>query len=468
MKSHKPIVFTIALLIFISLACTVGGSGEESAEGPAISEGDAVATSVAATLAATLEAGESPPGATAPPVEAPAATPTGIPTETSAPTPTPLPILRVAYLLDGNVWLWTEGVGAVQLTHAGQATDLIISDDGLVVVFEREIAYTEYELWAVNSDGTNERRLFSMADFAALPLMDGAIGTAAYQLGWVPGTHIIAFNTRPLFEGPGLISDNNLHLIDADTLEHTLLLPNGQGGMFYYSPAGTQIAIVTPASIHLVNAGGGNRREMITFPNVYTYSEYAYYPAPLWLPDSSALLVAIPPQDPLGDPGTTTALWRLPADGSAAILLQNVVASPFFISPVILSPDGSQIAYLTHVGDEMSDQRDLHIMALDGAGASTSVYASGVIWFSGWAPDSLHFAYALDAPTNMKLGQAGTAPGPLTDTGFANNVRWVSADDILFEAGGAGSWEIRRGIPGGASVQIAYLGDEFPVYDFDY
>ena len=450
MKSRTQITFGIILIIFVSLACAIGGQPTEESE---ISIENSVATSVASTLAA----GELSPEATLAAVESP-------PTETTEPTITPPSILRVAYIQAGNVWLWTEGVGAVQLTHGGQAVDVKISDDGLVVAFEKEFSYSEYELWAVNSDGTNERSLFDLNDFAALLLMDGAIGTAAYQVDWVPGTHTLAFNTRPLFEGPGLISDNNLHLIDADTMEHTELLPNGQGGMFYYSPDGTHIAIVTPESINLVNADGLLRREMISYPNIYTYSEYAYYPTPLWLPDSSALMVAIPPQDPLGDVSAPTALWRLPVDGTAAVLVQNVVTAPFFISPVTFSPDGSQFIHLTHIGDETSNRRNLHITALDGS--STSIYASGEIWFSGWSPDSSHFAYSLGTPTNMQLGAVGSGSGPLTDTAIVTDVFWVSENDILFEAGGSGNWEIRYGIPGGASVQVAYLGDEFPTFDF--
>ncbi|MBS1248584.1 MAG: hypothetical protein MAG431_00136 [Chloroflexi bacterium] len=455
MKYRHSIFFVIALLILVSLACTFGGGATEEPEAP---NEDTIATSVAATLMAE----EPPPEETQPALEVSPESPTA--TDTPEPTLTPSPVLKVAYLSGGNVWLWTEGAGAVQLTHAGQATNLSISDDGFVVAFVREVAYADYELWAVNTDGSDERRLLSVADFDAMPQRDGSIGVAPFQLGWVPGTHTLAFNTRPLYEGPGLFSDNNLHLVDVDGLTHTLLLPNGQGGMFYYSPNGAQIAIITPTDITLVNAGGGNRREMVTYPNIYTYSEYAYYPEPHWLPGSRALLVAIPPEDPLGDPGAPTALWRLPAGGSPAVLIRNVVTAPFFISPAAFSPDGRQVAYLTQVGDETSDRRDLNIMAMDGS--STSVYASGTLWFSSWSPDSLNFAYAMDSPTSMKLGQVGAGSRPLTDTGFANNLRWVSADDILFEAGGAGSWEIRRGVPGGSSVQIAYLGDEFPVFDF--
>ncbi|MDO9129883.1 MAG: hypothetical protein Q7U34_08455 [Anaerolineales bacterium] len=44
-------------------------------------------------------------------------TPTPIPL-TETPTPTPLPtVLRVAYIRDGNVWLWTKGAGSRPLNY---------------------------------------------------------------------------------------------------------------------------------------------------------------------------------------------------------------------------------------------------------------------------------------------------------------------------------------------------------------
>ena len=68
-----------------------------------------------------------------------------------------------------------------------------ISDDGAIVAFFRE-----GELWAVNSDGTGERLLVGNDDLAAMERRsDYQDAAVAFQLfDWVPGTHLIAFNTR--------------------------------------------------------------------------------------------------------------------------------------------------------------------------------------------------------------------------------------------------------------------------------
>lgn len=451
MKSPKILLIILSFLILLTLACAI--SGPATPEPEPVNE-DLITTSVAKTLAANEASQE----AITPPTEAP--------TEKPAPTPTTQPKLQVPYILNGYLWLWTEGGTAKQLSGTGNVTNLTISEDGLVIAFEKQLSHFDYEIWTVNSDGTHERRIFSVEDFQALPKMEGAVSIATYQLGWVPNTHTLAFNTRPLFEGPGLTGDNNLHLINTDTGDHTILLPNGEGGAFHYSPDGTQIAIVTPENISFVNADGSNRREMLTYPVIYTYSEYSYYPTPLWMPDSSAALVAIPPQDSLGNPNDPTALWNLPADGSPVSLVRNVITAPAFLSRVSFSPDGKYFAYLVSIGEETSNLRDLHIAALDGA--SDTVYQTGSLWFSGWSPNAARFIFSIDDPSNLHVGQIGNAPKKLTDTPLARDVRWITNNDILFVAGGAGNWEIRRGTPGDVSYQIVNLGEEYPIYDFSY
>ena len=292
MPIRNKFSLAIATLLLVSLACSLLPS-----EGPRPDPGDVIASAVAATMAAE-DAGEAP--APDPPEASPA----------------PPPFLRVVFVKDGDVWYWEEGGAAVQLTTSGDVFDARISDDGLVVGFTRGPDWYHQELFAVNSDGSNVRPLITSATLAGYVTHPDAISALIYQMDWEPGTHQIAFNTRLTFDGPGLILNNDLHLVDADTAGLVTMLGAGQGGDFYYSPDGSKIALVTATEIIIVDADGSNRQVLHTFPVVITYSEYSYYPPVTWLADNSAVRAAIPPADPLAVPSQMTVIWHIPADGS--------------------------------------------------------------------------------------------------------------------------------------------------------
>jgi hypothetical protein len=207
------------------------------------------------------------PTATAPLGPAPM-TPTPTPWDYVLPTPevasTPVPVdayeapagLRIAFVREGDVWLWTaEEREAIPLTVIGDAEgDLRISDDGQLVAFLRGWE----ELWMVSTDGTGERPLVTSGEFGELGPDDA--GAILNRFEWVAGTHILAFNTR-LPTAIGQTLNHDLHLLDADSLRLTTLIPSGEGGEFYHSPDGSQIALVTPNEISLIDADGENRRD---------------------------------------------------------------------------------------------------------------------------------------------------------------------------------------------------------------
>ncbi len=268
--THKKLhlALLLACLVLVSLACSLFEAGVETVVPPA-----ATAAPQAANTQAVEPTTESP----TQPVET-AAPP-------SSPTPAPPAALAVAYIKDGNVWLWQQATGSRPLTSTGNVSDVALSDDGLVAAFTRQVDELNSELWAVNKDGSAERRLASLDEMKALVgsrLDANASGIAPFQIGWKPGTHLLAFNTRPVFDGPGLIGYDDLYLVDTDTLEKKTLLESGQGGMFHYSPDGSYLAVVTSTSIHLMPAEGGAPRLLLQYPQISTYSEYLYYPTPIW------------------------------------------------------------------------------------------------------------------------------------------------------------------------------------------
>jgi WD40-like Beta Propeller Repeat len=198
--------------------------------------------------------------------------------------------LRVVYTKDGNLWLW-QGENTRQLTSSGDAYNPNLSPDGRTVAFLRPAGDFHTELWAIDVDGANERRLVSITDLDAIGggVRDpSAVAINPYHFAWIPGTRSLAFNTQQVFNGPGLSLLDDLNLVDADSSAITNLFLAGWGGEFVYSPDGSQIAISRPDMVILTNADGSNYRPVLRYDPVVTYSEYRYYAAPLWSADGTA------------------------------------------------------------------------------------------------------------------------------------------------------------------------------------
>ena len=431
MTPMKRIFLALALLILAALACDYLPPRTPAPDTePTLPAEDVIATSVAATIVAG--------GGEAPTAEVP----------TEEPVPEPAPFLRIVYVKDGNVWYWEEGSAAFQLTSLGDVISAYLSSDGLIAAFVRQYDWNNQEIYAVNTDGTNVRSLVSLTDFAGMVTFADAISAVPYRIAWAPGTHTLSFNTRITFEGPGLILPDELRQVDADTGTINILMPPGTAGDFYYSPDGSQIALVNGTMVSVVDANGTNRRDLLTFPVVITYSEYTYYPPVVWSPDSSSIRASIPPHDPLAAPAELTTIWHLPADGSPASILITLTPVPFFHDNVHLSPDTDKIAYLTEVTPGAPPIVDLHIANADGSG--DVLYNSGDRRFEAWSTDGEHFIFT-EAGHYPKVGRLGDPPQDLLGITLMLDVSWVDETRFLYINRLSGSWELwlrELGAPG--------------------
>ncbi len=412
-------------------------------------------------------------------------TPTPTPWDYTPPLPevaaTPVPVdafeaptgLQIAFIKDGDVWLWTaEQRQSIPLTDIGDAEGYLrMSDDGQLVAFVRGWD----GLWLVGTDGTEARSLVTSAELGELD--PEGTGPALNRFEWVPGTHLLAFNTR-LQTAIGQAFSHDLHLVDADTLKWTTLLPPGEGGEFYYSPDGSQIALVTPNEISLIDADGSNRRDrVLTYTPVATYSEYQYYAQPVWAADGRALRVAIPPADPLTGSVQLMTIWHLPTDGSPAWLVRSVSAAPS-LDPQALSfsSDLSYVAYIQLRGTENALPEEttswLELRRLE----SEDVMAiPDVDILFGWAPASRHIAYLLGRQDpQLQIGQwSGPAFPVSVDAGTPGvHLGWLDAEHYLVTAGHDQAWGAKGGSYDliladitGSSTILASM-DDFPRYDF--
>lgn len=413
-------------------------------------------------------------------------TPTPVPDDYVSPTPepafTPVPVeaypapagLRVAFVKDGAVWLWAAGeASAVPLTTADEVYGGIeISDDGTTVAFIRGA-----ELWAIDSDGTGERRLVSTADLSTMETetKPDDRGARLNRFAWIPGTHVVAFNTRqPISEKT--ILNHDLHLVDADTLEQTVLLAPSEGGEFTYSIDGSQVAIVTPGDVSLIDADGGNRRDsVLTYAPVEMYSASDYYAQPAWSADGDSLLVAITPADPQVRPIQHTTIWRIPIDGDPAELVTTIDALPIE-DAVSFSHDLNYMAYgeVQQAEGSAPEQVEIWLKVVRLANGDWFAYPD-VSALYGWAPDSRRFAFVAGHQTSqlqIRQWSAPAIPSPIDAGVPVRDVRWVDTSHYLFvarrnwEMGAEGdSFDLILGDTDGASTALASTAD-YLVYDF--
>ncbi|MGH2621928.1 MAG: hypothetical protein ACRDHG_15355, partial [Anaerolineales bacterium] len=309
------------------------------------------AESLAAT-AGPLPAASATPSATPSPLP-----PTPSPTPSATPTPPPL---HIVYLEDNDLWAFEPGAAPVQLTSSGNVGDVRLSNDGELIVYLVIDANFEFvELRGIGFDGTGDRRLIGTDTLGTLYPLEGFLRYTLADFMIAPGTHRVLFNTRGVFEGPGLAKSDDLLALEADSGELIPLLAPGQGGDFTLSPDRTQLAIVRPDSISFARSDGTDlRAEVLTFTPVITFSEYFFYPRPTWSPKGDSVLVAIPGENPFAESPSGT-IRRVPAAGGSPSVLASISGDLFRPQgeAQLISPDGTTVAYLR--AGALSDEEEL-------------------------------------------------------------------------------------------------------------
>jgi len=364
--------------------------------------------------------------------------------------------LIVAYTNEKDIYAWSQDA-ITRVTNSGDAYEPRLSPDGKIIAFLRTVDAFHLEIWAVDFNGENQRRLVSVEDLDVIGV--GARDPAAlainpYRFRWVPDSHKLAFNTQQIFQGPGLSLLNDLHVVDADNLQINHLFLSGWGGEFIYSPDGSQIAISQPDQIVLTNANGSQYRSALRYDPVTTYSEYRFYARPVWSLDSSYLLVAIPPVDPLVQPPHSTEIWRIPTDDTSPALIGSVIAAPFQEQAVVFSPDLERIAFLRETGQPQENLRELHLATVDGLGGFVYSKASPMV-FQSWSTDSTRFVFSTGLAPETWIGSIKEAPlGLSPDFNGAQGLCWVNREQFLFWLPAGNAFELYLADVDGGSMLL--------------
>lgn len=340
---------------------------------------------------------------------------------------------EAAYAADNALYCLNAAHTPALITTSAPGTQIgspVVSADGARVAYLVFDAAGNSELWAVDV-AAGAAPVF-VASQTNVPHPDPQMINSPRTVHWLGATTALVFDTRfqPIGGIVALGDYNNSDLWRVEPGMAPLnLVPAGAGGDVYVSPDGSHIALSGPNMIQLLNADGNDRRGVLNYPLVATYSEYLYKPAVVWASDSRSFGVAVPSADPLA-PDSNVRFVRVTAAGQSetrVILPGNFVFSGG--PAAALAPDGEHALYGRTGADNLTE---LWLVAGDGSNpmvvARTDASANG--W--GWSPDSQHYVYGVVPVGGNFVVSAAGAVQPLAPEVTLVGLEWADASTFYF------------------------------------
>jgi len=389
----------------------------------------------------------------------PAGSPTAAPTITSTPepvaafTPTPEPTtLRVVYSRAGGIWIWSEGGQPEKLSSSGIDIQPRISSDGKIVVFARN-----NELYAVNADGSNLRKIVSK-EYLNPYRPEGYKWIWAEYYDWMLDTHTLYFTTKSQLGDDGFPIDQfDLHRVNVDTGEVSIVLPAGQGGIPYFSPNGQTLAVARSEAVSLANVDGTNWRTALTFRHVSTYSEWGFIPTIVPLPNGNGFRTIIPVfhVDPMDNSDEPSKLWDIPLAGEPVLLHSFLLASG--IPHKTLSPSGKIVFSIKDANSNYS----LCLYQPDVARETCIPKADREVYANNWASDESKYTFQASNKilvesdyvfeTTYYVASAVEPNNPPVEIDPYVWLTWVNPDQYVYIDQ---DWNLRLATFNGPSIQI--------------
>lgn len=413
---------------------------------------------------------------------------------------------RLAYADDHGLWAVSGDEGPRLIASGRNIAGPLISPDGSMVLYHtnaEELGISD--LWIVGWDGSGQRPLLDIAALrSALPVpRDAAEGTQLLisEVGWTPDNATIAFNTRygrRSSDGPRWVRDENddLWTVSVSNGQLTMLLDPGAGGHFAFLPGGDLIAVTRNREENghrisitaIVDADGGDRRELFQQPAIDTDLKGQLYPHPIWLPDGEHLYLTAPQiNEELGSAfyDSVAALYRVSTNGEVTELLRvapgSIGANGGGFS-AHWSPDLTRLAYLgwspKPSGGSSNDSYppptsspfdlgDHPLVIADADGSNAREYALVPYFgFRDWSPDGRRFLLAsqfkVGGWAHLLVGETGHAPEIVGEFSEMIGVRWIGPDHLVYESSHTDPTLVVRSLPGQEMILTERRGSRIP------
>lgn len=350
----------------------------------------------------------------------------------------------------------------VQLADAVEVETLSIAPDGRRIAF-LAVTTDANALYVVNIEGEDLRLL---ADAAELPL--GSQGRTGFRLlideiAWLPDGTAVAFNTVALNRsGPGVLSQEDLWMVDLDG-NLSPLLPAGEGGGAFLFTANNQVLLSQADNVSRAAIDGSNRQPVVEFPRINTASEYVYYPLPQQLNLAEAHLF-VPAAEPW-EAGAWSTLWEIPPAGPARQL--GSVAGALLFDRLVWSPDGSRLAFVERTTDE-DGAAISRLMIADGKGINANAYAGGDnVVVHGWSMQGESLLYAGEG-----FYAVGRVNGPPLQTLLEpgqqlGRAKWVGDETYIAALGSAADnvWQLFSSDLSGETISLTTMHGDEPLFE---
>ena len=381
-------------------------------------------------------------------------------------------LLVVAWVDNGNLMAWQTGDTIPRRIASGGVVQPFIAPDGRHIAFTRGPDGAPETLWVVDTLGTAEQELVGERPRNYTSGIQ-QIGDVA----WLDES-VLYFNTRTQ-SGLVFTPRDDLYRTHIRTREVAVILAATEGGRFHVSPDGQHIVVVSPGTYGQQDGRIAvldplklrEPRTLLRFIGIATGSEQAFYPPIHWLPDSRAVIAAIPDSNLVYQDTTEqfevplTHLWRLPIDNPSNREQLGAVQASFFGLPR-WSEDGQWLTFLRRAagtnhftaylaGQTGTDDRALY------AGAA------GTLEQPTWIPGSTDYVYPRVAPDGTVvyyISSIEREPQRLSEEEILLP-KFVSADTYVYAAVGSGRVDMRVVRFGDGSQFIGSAGLTAPFFD---